>query len=332
MSWRQVMFAVPSPGGVGSAELGKAARIAAALDAELELFHCVYDRSVTRSGRLGTRGARRDIQDFVAWRRQQLEHMAERIRAKGVRVRTSIRWDYPIHEGIVRQVLRRKPTLLIAQSARKGRTARRVLTQTDYKLIETCPCPVLFIKTGRPYAEPMIVAAVDPGSTHGKPAALDDEILHAAGTICGALSGRLVVFYARVPWEDAVRVNPELGNVPEVVSNDVHSAYGAEFRRRLLELGRRHDVPAPRVRIVEGYVAEALPRFAAEELADIVAFGAVSRSLFRRALVGHTSERVLDSLDCDVLVVKPPGFRTPVSRQSRHHIERSAAPRGRLVW
>jgi hypothetical protein len=48
-------------------------------------------------------------------------------------------------------------------------------------------------------------------------------------------------------------------------------------------------------------------------------------------LIGHMAERVLDALECDVLIVKPPGFQTPVSRESTHHIARSAAHRARYV-
>lgn len=33
--------------------------------------------------------------------------------------------------------------------------------------------------------------------------------------------------------------------------------------------------------------------------------GAVSRSRLDRLLVGNTAERVMDNLECDVLVVKP---------------------------
>jgi universal stress protein E len=39
--------------------------------------------------------------------------------------------------------------------------------------------------------------------------------------------------------------------------------------------------------------------------------GAVSRSGVKRLVLGSTVERVLDELPCDVLVVKPRGFRTP---------------------
>ena len=40
--------------------------------------------------------------------------------------------------------------------------------------------------------------------------------------------------------------------------------------------------------------------------ADLLVMGAVSRSWFRKALIGYTAERVLDKTDCDLLIVKLP--------------------------
>ena len=331
MAWRHIMFSVASPGGVGPMEMGKVAQLTSGLGAELELFHCIFDPDVTRAGPFGTRGAQEDIHEFVDRRREQLERTAERLRAKGLRVRTSVRWDYPIHEGIVRQVLRRKPSLLIAQSSRKRRATRMVLTQTDYKLIETCPCPVLFIKDQRPYSDAVIIAAVDPGRSHGKPATLDDGILDAAAMIRDALRGRLRVFHAGAPWESAVHINRELRDLPEAVQEEVRGAYWNKLTEQVLALARRHKIPENSVQVVEGDPRELLPPVAASQFAQIVVLGAVSRSRIGRALIGHTAERVLDALECDVLIVKPTDFHTPVRRESTHHIARSAAHRARYV-
>ncbi|MDZ7686305.1 MAG: universal stress protein [Gammaproteobacteria bacterium] len=46
--------------------------------------------------------------------------------------------------------------------------------------------------------------------------------------------------------------------------------------------------------------------------ADIVVMGAISRSLLSDVFIGNTTEKVLDFLECDVLIVKPEGFETPV--------------------
>jgi universal stress protein E len=133
-----------------------------------------------------------DIREIITQRHRQLERTAERLRAQEIRVRSSVRWDYPVYEGIVRQVARHEPHLLIAQSTRKGAAARLLLTHTDFKLIETCPCPLLLIKTARPYSDGSLIAAVDPRHAHDKPAALDDAIVESAMIISKALAGKLL--------------------------------------------------------------------------------------------------------------------------------------------
>jgi universal stress protein E len=51
--------------------------------------------------------------------------------------------------------------------------------------------------------------------------------------------------------------------------------------------------------------------------ADMVVMGAISRRGLERIFVGNTAEQILDSLPCDVLVVKPARFRTPVPRRTK---------------
>jgi len=65
---------------------------------------------------------------------------------------------------------------------------------------------------------------------------------------------------------------------------------------RVLELGRRHGITGDDIELVEGYAVNALPFFARRESADIVVMGAVSRSLLKRIVSGHTAETLLDEV------------------------------------
>jgi hypothetical protein len=60
--------------------------------------------------------------------------------------------------------------------------------------------------------------------------------------------------------------------------------------------------------------------------------GAQAGSPLRRALIGHTAERVLDTLESDVLIVKAPGFQSPVSRQSSHRVKKAPALPSRYIF
>ena len=308
------MCSIPSLGDIAPIERDKIGKLTAGLGAELEVFHCIYDADVARPSRFGTRGAQEDIHEFVDRRREQLEITAAHLRDRGLRVRASVRWDAPAHEGIVRQVLRHRPDLLIVGLTHR---APLQLTRTDFKLIEYCPCPVLFMKTRRPYSDVVIAAAVDPTLAHRKPAALDVAILDSASRLRDALRARLLLFHARSAPEGALRTSAAAAEDPD---------------SQLHRLARRYDIPHQRVHVLDGSPAQALLRLSEQQKTDIVVMGAAARSPLRRALIGHTAERVLDALESDVLVVKVPGFQTPVSRQSTHHVATSSALPSRYIF
>lgn len=331
-AWQSILFAVPSADDIGLIEAEKVARIAGALEAQLELFHCAFDPGVAHPGESAPAHPEEDIQRLVSSAQQGLERIAERFRARALRVRTSVRWDHPVFEGIVRQVLRHGPALVIAWSGHHGRRAHFLPSQTDWKLIETCPCPLLLLKNPRPYSEPLVIAAVDPGDTHEEPPALAGRILDSAGILSNALSGTLEVFHARTPWDQAIRLDPQLRDLPEYGDEEIHRAYLTRIETRVLALAERHGIAREQIRIEDGLAAESLLRHADRRKADIVALGAGSRSRLHHVLAGDTAERVLDTLACDALIVKPPGFRTPVRRQSTHHVTSGRELETRLRW
>ncbi len=52
-------------------------------------------------------------------------------------------------------------------------------------------------------------------------------------------------------------------------------------------------------------ITRSLPELTTLIQASVVVMGAVSRSRLDRMLIGNTAEKVLDKLECDVLIVKP---------------------------
>ena len=62
----------------------------------------------------------------------------------------------------------------------------------------------------------------------------------------------------------------------------------------------------------------------------MVVMGAISRPGYKRLLIGNTAERILDDLTCDIMVIKPPNFRSGVLRASRGARLRENQPVGVL--
>jgi universal stress protein E len=292
---RCVLFAMTSASDISRSALHKAARLAAALGVGLELFYSAFDLDVIHPERSRSGSPEGGIHEYMKQRHKELWSLAEDLRATGLSVYPSVEWERRADEGIVREVLRRRPAFLVVES----------FGHVDYKLIETCPCPLLLIRSAQPYpSHPRIVAAVDPMHAHAKPAALDDAIVTAAAEISNALSGELHLFHARLPWATASHEARGPHWVPDVAKDDNQVAYEHGVESRVAELARCHNISCLRTHLVDGDVTECLPSYASADAADVVAIGALSRSLVQRILIGDTARQVLDQLECDVLIVK----------------------------
>jgi universal stress protein E len=328
MIWRRVMLALPTVLSVSDHLLDRAGRLARGLDAELVLLHCMYGRG--RDGSEAGASPEAFIRQRVEEKRRHLQRVADRLRDQGLEVSCAVRWDFPMYEAIVREVLRNGPDLLIVPATHIGRAGPLTLSYTDARLIETCPCSLLLLKTEQVYAEGPIIAAVDPLHAHEKPAGLDETIVAAAKTLSYALAPAPIHLYHAVapltpgPNGGAAGSNGEVAGASGEPGREKANWVAREQEVR--RIAHRHELSDHLVYVELGEVEASLPAYAREIRASAVVMGAVSRSYPDRVLFGYTAEKVLDALDCDVLIVKPEGFRTPVSRRPHRTGRRSPSP------
>lgn len=312
MNPQRILVAVADCGAKPTAALGKAVALARRNGATITLFHSLYSAEIAGERFFSPDALERDIERAVGERKRQLDTMARSLASEGLRVRVRVRWDYPVYESIVREALREKSDLVVAESHRHTRLARVVLSNTDWQLIRLCQAPVLFVKTARPYDRARILAAIDPLHAHAKPAALDADILAAAWGLAQAFNGRLHavhVYQLATPFTSGVLMEP----VPLPVN--VGARQLERVRKEFDALLAGFELPPRRRHLRSGIAPEEIAAVAGKITAGIVVMGAVSRSGLRRLIVGSTAERVIDHLNCDVLVLKPAGFRSPVPRR-----------------
>jgi universal stress protein E len=96
--------------------------------------------------------------------------------------------------------------------------------------------------------------------------------------------------------------------------------------------GTLHAVHAYSSFLVGHLPVDAITEAARKTHSAIVVMGALSRSGYKRLLIGNTAERILDELPCDLLVVKPANFRSRVPRVSRGVRLRVNGPAGALGY
>jgi universal stress protein E len=279
--------AIGYPDRVDQWALLKAAAIAERCAAQLTLLH-TFSLPYPLSGS-SYRSTAELVQEAGEARRQQLMSLVERLGIRHARIRYAIEWDVPVAAAIVRHVLRTSPDLLIADSHRHGRFGRWLLTNTDWSLIRSAPCPLWFVKTPQLPKRLQALAAVDPAHVDTAHSGLDSAILKMAQTLHRELGATLRLAHVLDPRDETAG----------------HEAVG--------RLMRRHRLGALPCVFGHGDPATAIPALASAEEADLVVMGAVSRRSRGNAFIGGTAERILDQLRCDILVVKPPGFETDVS-------------------
>jgi universal stress protein E len=102
---------------------------------------------------------------------------------------------------------------------------------------------------------------------------------------------------------------------------DALGAAADDYARELLREARAavaalladRSIDEAQLHLIEGRPEQELPRLAAELGADVLLTGGISRSRVEQVFIGGTAERLLDHVDGDLLVVKPPGFRSPLA-------------------
>ncbi len=305
-SWKAILVAVREPGARKQIAIRKAARMAAASGARITLFHAfsapypLPDPMPTDPQAVLRAASKRQ--------REQLQKLARPLRAQGLKVDCEVAWDFPPAHAIVRRVLADKPDLVLAESHRHSRLARWFLANSDWELIRECPCPVWFVKQERAAKNALVLAAIDPTHAHAKPAALDDRLLQSAASVTRQLGGKLALIHV----EDIGRILP-----PRLITRAATKTanVGAVTMEDMARLAKRNRVTVTTRVLKMGTPADVLVASAAELKADLLVMGAVSRSGLGHSHIGSTAEAVIDDVTCDVLIVKPRGFKSAVSRK-----------------
>jgi universal stress protein E len=229
-------------------------------------------------------------------------------------VSVSAEWDYPAHEAVVRAAGRARADLIVAERHAGRHFAAGLLRLTDWELLRLSPVPLLLVKRPGLYRRPVVLAAVDPDQRYKKPERLDREILQAGAQLAGALRGALHVVhaYSPVPLTAYTR-----GTLSEDIVKDMQRRSARAAAAKLERLVRSLPVPTARQHLIARHAPDAIEEAAAETRSAVVVMGALARSGLKRLLIGNTAERVLDHLPCDLLVIKPDGFRGKVPRRLR---------------
>jgi universal stress protein E len=300
--YRVILAAIADVAGKGQVAARKAVELAHLMGADVVLYHASYEPSLSGPRFFDAAGLARARREHVKVRADTLDELAERLSSSDVAVRARVDWKKAIPEAVVRAAMSERADLVVAEPRYRGTRRQRFgLSHTDWELIRVCPMPVLFCKTSAPYDLPRIVAAVDPGAHLEHESQLDVNIVATAARIAELTRGsaRIVHVLHRPPHLPGIEARAERKERSRVET-------------LLKALARGGGLKAGAANVLSGDPVDALLGLVTAESVDLVVMGTFMRGPVKRVLFGSTAERLLNLAPCDVLVLKPERFLSPV--------------------
>lgn len=277
----------------------KAVALAREQRADLELFLCDAARAYCLMRAYDLHGVEDFRRDAVRKARRYLEGVRDTAVGADVAISLDASCETPLYEGIVRKVLRSKPDLVIKSSV--GGSAHG-MDPNDWQLLRSCPATLLLNRGRSWHGAPKLVAAVDMS---------DAEIpeLRTAVLATSDMLSRVAKGAPEVLYSEAIDVSPR-----------EHAARVAALEKLTLEA----HVPGDHVHVLRGDPEAALPQFAAPRGYDVLIMGALAHGGGITSRVGSLTARLIESLDCDFVLVKPGNYRSSIELRAAQTVQEHA--------
>ncbi len=265
--------------------LGKAAMLARHFGARIELFRCEAELEYSLRHAYESSGADHARRGALNVARNYLAALRAGAGLDAERVGIDVACDTPLSQGVLRKVRGSHPDIVVKNASHGTAGGRFAPDLNDWQLIPTCPVPLL-LTSDRPWSAPPRVAAAVDISSQDMPR-LSRAILGTCRFFAQACQAQLDLLYCEPP-----------GTQLEVAAS--HST-------ALRALGKEFGIGADHVHLLSGDPARALPLFARAHNYNVVALGALTHERSCAPLVGTLTGRLIDMVDCDVLLVKEEG-------------------------
>ncbi len=207
---------------------------------------------------------------------------------------------------IIRQVLRGSHDLVVVGARKSSLVHRTLVGSVSVHVLRKCPCPV-WVAPRRAEDGPRVVLSAVALHT------LTPRVLELSASVVKLRGGRWHVFHCpEYPLEGGMRLRgASVAETEEYEAGERKKAWDA--LHELCDPLEKETGVKPKLWMAEGLPSEQIGLAVRELGADLLVLGTIGRTGLPGRLIGNTAERVLASVECSVLAVKPDDFETPVT-------------------
>jgi universal stress protein E len=278
------LFVIIDPESTHQVALVKALLIAKLGNCQIHAFMCVYADIKAHPEASSRKGLKHHtLEDAEA----RLKELMKPCDTCGVPFTTELLWNKRWYEMALHSVARSGCDLVIKSSFHHSRAKRFFSKTSDYTLMRFCACPILFTHQSQEWRSDKILACVDLESDNPQHKRLNNVIIRNARAVAEIIGMDL---YIASVFEKAI----DETRFP--IKSDASHEIGKE-------LAKLYGVDADRIYLRQGAVAETLVDICKEIDPSILLIGTIARTGIRGKLIGNTAEKLLDTVDADVLTV-----------------------------
>jgi universal stress protein E len=259
----------------------KGLMLARCFNAHIDLFLCDAECAYALEHQYYRGGTDAAWTSSLAQSRAWVERLWTSLDVKDVSVSMEVVCETPLCEAVRRKVARSKPDLVLRGI---GTASHSTFSVSDSDLVRTCPAPLLLTR-GVPWqSRPKVAAALDISGTDSPE--LIRTILLAAEQLSEACGAGLEVLYAS-RFENAL---------PDALKSS---------RGLLIDRAAAVSVYPRAAHVLVGDPVTAIPKFVAQRSYEILVLGALTHRDSMTALIGSLTGRLIETLDCDLLLLRP---------------------------
>lgn len=272
-------------------------------ETKITLFLAIYDFSYEMTSMLSADERNAMRKGVVQQREEWLKDIIRPHVENGIDITLTVVWHNRPYEAAIAEVFSNHHDLVIKATHEHDKLGAIIFTPTDWHLLRKCPCPVLMVKEHSWPDNGKIIASVNLAADSETHDALNDQIITEAKSFAKKLNAEVNIInaYPSTP----VNITIEL---PEFDPASYTDAVRGHHLTSMKALRQKHGIPEEQTCVVEGLPEDVIPRVAEELDAEMVILGTTGRTGLSAIFIGNTAEHTIDSLNCDLLALKPEGY------------------------